>query len=147
MLKEANEQREAAENLVNIKQFLIEAKQQELDAKQDEMMEIQTELHSKEQVIDLQEVVINEKLDEIKDKEAALKVNENTIEILEQNLGKKQTARDIWASTHAVTVLKMNEPEATLPFYIMRTQNKTMVRNLKKIYKQAPNIGGILETK
>ena len=66
----------------------------------------------------------------VEEKQKVILIYDHTVERLEQNSKKKQNALEIWKSTHAFAVLKLNDPNAKLPFYVIRSQNRTIRRNI-----------------
>ena len=43
-----------------------------------------------------------------------------------------------WGSTHAFTMLRLNDPRAKMPYYVIRCRRETMNGNIKKIRTKLP---------
>ena len=162
MLKEANEQREAAENLVTIKQFALEAQQQitkSIVNNKDIIIEMKNELIEQKDTIDAvqQEKIaalttINEQLKTIDAKEdvidkleGAIGVKENVIGELEEvvqdkavTIKKKDKIHQVWVGSHGITMMRTNNPTSKMPYYAIRRKQKTMSKVIKKFRIKNP---------
>src|SRR5271156_1115564 len=62
-----------------------------------------------------------------------------TIQEKEKVIKAKKRQYDIWAGTHAFTMMRLNNPEAKLPLYAIRCKRTSMSRAVKKLRAKHPN--------
>ena len=62
-----------------------------------------------------------------------------TVQEKQKVIKAKKRQYDVWADTHAFTVMRLNNPEAKLPLYAIRCKRTSMSRAVKKLRAKHPN--------
>ena len=63
---------------------------------------------------------------------------EQQVEQKEHQLQQKEHRHQVWSSTHAFTMLRLNNPEAKLPYYAVRCKRDSMSGSIKKLRAKHP---------
>jgi Protein of unknown function (DUF3627) len=114
-------QREAAENLLNIKQFALEALQHNHE----------TIVNNKNNIIDMKNELIEAAEREKNVVKAVVQDKEETIKI-------KDKIHQVWSGSHAIIMMRTNNPTSKMPYYAIRRKQKTMSRVIKKFRVKYP---------
>ena len=113
------------------KTHLAEAKQ-ELGAKQLEL----------EQATELREAATLDAYraqQQVEEKDQQVQQKDQQIQQKEHQVQQKEHRHQVWSSTHAFTMLRLNNPEAKLPYYAVRCKRGDMSGAIKKARAKHPN--------
>jgi len=67
-----------------------------------------------------------------------IKVKMETIDELSKEIVEKEVQHDQWSSTHAFTLLKNNDIEAVLPYYVIRCLRSKVTSSINKLRRKHP---------
>ena len=117
----------------------LAAAKQELGAKQLEL----------EQATELREAAtldayraqqqVEQKDQQVQQKDQQIQQKDQQIQQKEHQVQQKEHRHQVWSSTHAFTMLRLNNPEAKLPYYAVRCKRGDMSGAIKKARAKHPN--------
>jgi len=64
---------------------------------------------------------------------------ENKVELVQHDLDNTKQVLSTWANTHSFIMLRLNDPNAIMPYYAIRRLNRDMQKRVIKMRKQFPN--------
>jgi hypothetical protein len=85
------------------------------------------------------ETVIGEWCSVVDFKTEMIQVKEQAIEKLEETVGNQISERQVWASTHSFTLMKLNGESSRYPYYGIRCQSRAVCSAIKKLRRKFPN--------
>ena len=85
------------------------------------------------------ESVMGELQDVVQHKNEVIEVKKEVMGGLEENMLDKIRERQLWATTHAFTMLKLNDPNSHLPYYVIRCQGRRMGTAINKLRHKFPS--------
>jgi hypothetical protein len=68
----------------------------------------------------------------------SMSVKQEVVDKLEEDVCEKICERQVWASTHAFTVLKLNADNSRRPYYVIRCQRRRLSGSIKKMRQKFP---------
>ena len=74
----------------------------------------------------------------IKEKNDTIGIKQESIHELRENIKEKEDQHDKWASTHAFTLLKTNDSEAILPYYVIKCLRGKVSHTISKLRLKHP---------
>jgi hypothetical protein len=99
----------------------------------------------KEKEVELQEKDVLNALTEIQlevctlAEQSHLEAKEQAVEQCEVVIEKKKLQLDTWGNSHALTMMRLNDPEARLPLYVIRCKRSSMNKVIKRRQEKHPN--------
>ena len=112
--------------------------QQDLVSTQDTLSITQQRLDSQQFENHTLGKLLDDKNEIIKLKHDAIEVKHETIEELKENITEKETQHRKWSSTHSFTLLKTNDAEAVLPYYVIRCLRGKVSSAINKLHLKHP---------
>src|SRR3981189_3307567 len=82
---------------------------------------------------------VEQKDQQVQQKDHQIQQKDQQIEQKEHQVQQKEHRHQVWSSTHAFTMLRLNNPEAKLPYYAVRCKRGDMSGAIKKARAKHPN--------
>jgi ribosomal protein L31 len=86
-------------------------------------------------------------IDLLNDKNQEISVKQEAVSQLEDVVVEKAKERQVWASTHAFSMMKLNDEKSTHPFYVIRCQNRRMNGAITKLRRKFPQATVVYQQK
>jgi KilA-N domain/Protein of unknown function (DUF3627) len=77
-------------------------------------------------------------IDMLNEKNEEISVKQEAVSQLEGVVVEKAKERQVWASTHAFSMVKLNDEKSAHPFYVIRCQNRRMNGAITKLRRKFP---------
>src|SRR3977135_2208740 len=76
---------------------------------------------------------------QVEQKDQQVQQKEHQVQQKDQQLQQKEHRHQVWSSTHGFTMLRLNNPEAKLPYYAVRCKRGDMSGAIKKVRAKHPH--------